>query len=175
MEGRIIEGNEGLLCSAPAKVVDKPSWQAPHQTGLFPVSIEWEPPFTMLVDLIGHGDHQAGTDVSASLTAWGNWQPALAPVRGPTVLDALIGSLGSRSTTEKVRRQQASFTDDSNHVCCSPSLEARTLYWRWHSCGVCFCIEHVTSAHAFRHSASTWPNKTSWQNRYHRQLAFAML
>ena len=36
--------------------------------------------------------------MSASLTAWGNWQPALAPVRGPTVLDALIGSLGSRST-----------------------------------------------------------------------------
>lgn len=34
-----------------------PSWQAPHQLGLFPVSVEWEPPFTMLVDLIGHGDH----------------------------------------------------------------------------------------------------------------------
>ncbi len=45
-------------CSKPQKVVDKPSWHAPHQTGLFPVSIEWEPPFTMLVDLVGHGDHQ---------------------------------------------------------------------------------------------------------------------
>ena len=38
--------------------MDKPSWQAPHQTGLFPVSVEWEPPFSLLVDLIGHGDHQ---------------------------------------------------------------------------------------------------------------------
>ncbi len=47
----------GVL-SKPQKVVDKPSWHAPHQTGLFPVSIEWEPPFTMLVDLVGHGDHQ---------------------------------------------------------------------------------------------------------------------
>lgn len=47
--------------SKPQKVVDKPSWHAPHQTGLFPVSIEWEPPFTMLVDLIGHGDHQVVT------------------------------------------------------------------------------------------------------------------
>ena len=44
--------------SKPEKTVDKPSWQAPHQTGLFPVSIEWEPPFSMLVDLVGHGDHQ---------------------------------------------------------------------------------------------------------------------
>ncbi|KAL3159283.1 hypothetical protein ABBQ32_011245 [Trebouxia sp. C0010 RCD-2024] len=84
--------------SKPEKTVDKPSWQAPHQTGLFPVSIEWEPPFTMLVDLIGHGDHQAGSDVSASLTAWGSWQPALAPTRGPTVLEALIGSLGGRGS-----------------------------------------------------------------------------
>ena len=47
-----------VCCSVPQKVVDKPSWQAPHQTGLFPVSIEQEPPFSMLVDLIGHGDHQ---------------------------------------------------------------------------------------------------------------------
>ena len=36
--------------------------------------------------------------MSASLTAWGSWQPALAPTRGPTVLDALIGSLGSRGS-----------------------------------------------------------------------------
>lgn len=49
--------DQSMACSAPAKVVDKPSWQAPHQMGLFPVSVEWEPPFTMLVDLIGHGDH----------------------------------------------------------------------------------------------------------------------
>ena len=41
---------------------------------------------------------QAGSDVSASLTAWGSWQPALAPFRGPTVLDALVGSLGSRGS-----------------------------------------------------------------------------
>lgn len=41
---------------------------------------------------------QAGSDVSASLTAWGSWQPALAPTRGPTVLEALIGSLGGRGS-----------------------------------------------------------------------------
>ena len=29
--------------------------------GLVPVSVEWQPPFTMMVDLIGHGDLQAGS------------------------------------------------------------------------------------------------------------------
>ena len=37
--------------------------QVTNRQGLYPVSMEWDPPFTMMVDLIGHGDLQ----VSASL------------------------------------------------------------------------------------------------------------
>ena len=73
----------GMLRSVPAKVVDKPSWQAPHQTGLFPVSVEWEPPFTMLVDLIGHGDHQVCflplQESSAACSHDNSVQPMYAP------------------------------------------------------------------------------------------------
>ena len=36
-------------------------------------------------------------DVSAVVTAWGTWQPALDPNRRPSVSDALVGSLGDSS------------------------------------------------------------------------------
>ena len=32
--------------------------QVTNRQGLYPVSMEWDPPFTMMVDLIGHGDLQ---------------------------------------------------------------------------------------------------------------------
>jgi FkbM family methyltransferase len=60
----------------------------------FPVSAAFEPPFVIMVDLIGHGDVQAGADVSALISNWGTWQPALAPTRKPSVVEALVGSLG---------------------------------------------------------------------------------
>ncbi|CAL8471301.1 g10843 [Coccomyxa elongata] len=69
---------------------------------LYPVSMVWQPPFTQLVDLVGHGDMQAGVDVAATLTAWGKWQPALAPGRGPSVAEALIGSLGGKGAERRV-------------------------------------------------------------------------
>jgi hypothetical protein len=40
----------------------------------FPVSVSWEPPFTMMVDLVGSGDEQSGSDVSAVISNWGTWQ-----------------------------------------------------------------------------------------------------
>ena len=46
---------------------------------------------------------QAGVDVSAMITAWGTWQPALDPNRRPSVSDALIGSLGDSSNGSQVR------------------------------------------------------------------------
>ncbi len=45
---------------------------------------------------------QAGVDVAATLTAWGKWQPALAPGRGPSVAEALIGSLGGKGAERRV-------------------------------------------------------------------------
>ena len=37
---------------------------------LYPVSVDWQPPFSVLVPLKGGGDRQAGDDVSATITAW---------------------------------------------------------------------------------------------------------
>lgn len=50
----------------------------------------------------GAGDRQAGDDVSAVLTAWGSWQPALDPHRRPSVGEALVGSLGGRRADQQV-------------------------------------------------------------------------
>ncbi|KAK9806068.1 hypothetical protein WJX72_000034 [[Myrmecia] bisecta] len=90
------------------KQVAIPAEQSPEQEAappaldVFPVSIVWEPPYTMLVNLRGHGDPQAGVDVSATLTSFGTWQPALAPARGPTYAEALVGSLGSSASRQRV-------------------------------------------------------------------------
>jgi hypothetical protein len=51
----------------------------------------------------GAGDRQAGDDVSAVLTAWGSWQPALDPHRRPSVSEALVGSLGGRRADQQVQ------------------------------------------------------------------------
>ena len=45
---------------------------------------------------------QAESDIAASLTAWGRWQPALAPGRGPSVAEALVGSLGGNGAERRV-------------------------------------------------------------------------
>jgi len=75
---------------------------AEPSVSLYPVSVDWSPPFSMLVPLKGAGDRQAGDDVSATLTAWGSWQPALEPHRRPSVGEALIGSLGGRRAEQQV-------------------------------------------------------------------------
>ncbi|CAK0732485.1 hypothetical protein CVIRNUC_000137 [Coccomyxa viridis] len=69
---------------------------------LYPVSVTWQPPFTMMVDLIGAGDLQSGSDVGAELTKWGAWQPSLRHDRAPTALGALIGGLESTGTASRV-------------------------------------------------------------------------
>lgn len=69
---------------------------------LFPTSVEWSPPFSMMVPLKGAGDKQAGVDVAACITAWGFWQPALEPHRRPSVADVLVGPLGGARADEQV-------------------------------------------------------------------------
>jgi hypothetical protein len=64
---------------------------------LYPVSINHDPPFTMMTHLSGMGDLQAGgIDSNAVLTSYGTWQPGLSPGRKPSVVDALVGSLSAR-------------------------------------------------------------------------------
>lgn len=63
----------------------------------YPVSIAFNPPFTLMTDLIGLGDVQAAADVSATITAHGTWQPGVAPYRKPAVVEALVGALAKYS------------------------------------------------------------------------------
>lgn len=63
----------------------------------FPVSVGFDPPFSIMVNLIGQGDLQSGSDISSVLSNWGVWQPGLSPSRRPTVVDALIGSLRGKT------------------------------------------------------------------------------
>eukprot|EP00198_Chlamydomonas_reinhardtii_P007699 XP_001697036.1 predicted protein [Chlamydomonas reinhardtii] len=68
---------------------------APSVLPLFPVSVAFSPPFTIMTHLVGQGDMQSGSDVSAVLTSWGTWQAAMSrPSRRPLVVEALVGSLG---------------------------------------------------------------------------------
>lgn len=70
-----------------------------HDSGVrfFPVSASFEPPFVIMVNLKQQGDPQSGSDVSAVLTSWGTWQPALQPpTRKPSVVNALVGALGQK-------------------------------------------------------------------------------
>ena len=45
--------------------------------------------------------------MAETLVAWGRWQAALAPGRGPSVVDALIGSLGGLGAEQRVRTMLA--------------------------------------------------------------------
>ena len=47
--------------SSPVPVLEGMEEALPHDLAarqLYPISIGWDPPFTMLVDLVGHGDPQ---------------------------------------------------------------------------------------------------------------------
>ncbi|GIL46724.1 hypothetical protein Vafri_3637 [Volvox africanus] len=76
-----------------AAVAEEPI--TPSVLRLFPVSAAFNPPFTILTHLIGQGDMQSGSDVSAHLTSWGTWQAAMSRAsRRPLVVEALVGALG---------------------------------------------------------------------------------
>ena len=69
---------------------------------LYPVSVSWQPAFTVMVDLVGHGELAAGDDVCHVLSQYGTWQPALHHKRSPTVAEALVGSLGGLGAEQRV-------------------------------------------------------------------------
>eukprot|EP00241_Pyramimonas_parkeae_P000729 CAMPEP_0114247346 /NCGR_PEP_ID=MMETSP0058-20121206/12974_1 /TAXON_ID=36894 /ORGANISM="Pyramimonas parkeae, CCMP726" /LENGTH=1002 /DNA_ID=CAMNT_0001360647 /DNA_START=399 /DNA_END=3407 /DNA_ORIENTATION=+ len=71
-------------------------------TDLFPVSAMWDPPFDILVLMLGEdGEAARAKDPSApiesassSITNWGTWHPGVHPTRRPGLAEALVGSLG---------------------------------------------------------------------------------
>jgi hypothetical protein len=66
-------------------------------TGLYPVSLDFDPPFDLLTHRAGRGERQSGADVSAALTTHGGWQPSVQPARRPSLVDVVVGSLGGHS------------------------------------------------------------------------------
>ncbi|KAK9794075.1 hypothetical protein WJX73_008696 [Symbiochloris irregularis] len=77
---------------------------------LHPVSMTWQPPFYMMVFPIGQGPKQAGMDVSAELTKYGEWQPPLPYNVTPTPVQAMLSALdrGSSAASAKGKWRQAS-------------------------------------------------------------------
>lgn len=99
MGGWLRRGGGGEeAAEAGVDVVPPDRWQ------LYPTSVEWSPPFTMMLPLKGAGDPQAGDDVAATITAWGSWQPGLEPHRSPSVSQVLVAALGGARADQQVRR-----------------------------------------------------------------------
>ena len=55
----------------------------------FPVSAAWSPPFTIFVNLVGHGDSFTGEDVSNEVTNWYAIRN-ISPVRYSAAIDGLL-------------------------------------------------------------------------------------
>lgn len=57
---------------------------------------------TSSTSLCGNVTVQAGDDANALLTKFGTWQPSLHHTREPSVMEALIGSLGDAQKQQRV-------------------------------------------------------------------------
>lgn len=69
---------------------------------LYPVSVDFDPPFDLLTYGAGRGERQSGADVSAAITTHGSWQPSVQPSRRPSLADALVGSMGGADSRQNV-------------------------------------------------------------------------
>ena len=69
---------------------------------LYPVSVDFEPPFDLLTHRLGRGERQSGADVGAALTTHGSWQPSVQPSRRPSLVDAVVGSMGGADARQHV-------------------------------------------------------------------------
>ena len=70
---------------------------AHEEQQLFPVSADFEPPFDVMTHLVSHGERQSGWDVSQVVSTFGAWQPSVQPTRKPSLVEAVVGSLGASS------------------------------------------------------------------------------
>ncbi|KAL4537931.1 hypothetical protein Ndes2437B_g09020 [Nannochloris sp. 'desiccata'] len=72
---------------------------AHEEMQLFPVSADFEPPFDVMTHLVSHGERQSGWDVSQIVSTFGTWQPSVQPTRKPSLVEALVGSLGRQGSS----------------------------------------------------------------------------
>jgi FkbM family methyltransferase len=78
----------------------------------YPVSINHAGTvFTMMVNLIDHGDLQSHEDVSAILTRFGNWQAGMENTLTPRAPVALIGALGKAAPDSPAAADKPVFLD----------------------------------------------------------------
>ncbi len=76
--------------------------QRDAELALYPVSVDFDPPFDLLTHRLGRGERQGGADVGAALTTHGNWQPSVQPSRRPSLVDAVVGSMGGAEQKHNV-------------------------------------------------------------------------
>ncbi|KAL4444209.1 hypothetical protein ABPG75_011946 [Micractinium tetrahymenae] len=76
--------------------------QRDAELALYPVSVDFDPPFDLLTHRLGRGERQSGADVGATLTTHGSWQPSVQPARRPSLVDALVGSMGGADQKHNV-------------------------------------------------------------------------
>lgn len=76
--------------------------QRDAELALYPVSVDVDPPFDLLTHRLGRGERQGGADVGAALTTHGNWQPSVQPSRRPSLVDAVVGSMGGSEQKHNV-------------------------------------------------------------------------
>jgi hypothetical protein len=82
-------------------------------TDLFPVSAVFDPPFDVMVLLLGEdgpADRSASgsapfKSMSSSLTNWGSYHPGVHPSRRPGLAEALVGSLGGHKRSAVLVRR----------------------------------------------------------------------
>lgn len=69
---------------------------------LYPVSVDFDPPFDLLTHRLGRGERQSGADVGAAITTHGSWQPSVQPSRRPSLADVVVGSMGGAESKRNV-------------------------------------------------------------------------
>ena len=97
----VVEVAKRLLGLAPPEKPQAAATVKDSGVRHYPVSISHSqdsPAFSVLVDLVGHGDFQSREEVGAVLTQFGNWQAGSDPTMAPSAVSAVIGSLGDVSS-----------------------------------------------------------------------------
>jgi FkbM family methyltransferase len=78
----------------PDELVPIHTFSATPQLEHYPVSVNLtDTIFTVMVNLVGHGDLQSHEDPSHALTTYGNWQAGMDNTASPRAAAALIGAL----------------------------------------------------------------------------------
>ena len=106
---------------------------------LYPVSVDFDPPFDLLTHRAGRGERQSGADVGAAITTHGGWQPSVQPSRRPSLTDAVVGSMGGADSRRNVLIGElpVPWAGQAAWVACGYCVSAKPGCWRTQGAVVC--------------------------------------